>query len=75
MGPTIGHASDIRESLRAARNGGSRSWIVGRAMTVTPLVAIVAMGCLLTFGLVVVLKARPEDLPKIFGIFTRWFGK
>jgi len=43
-------------------------------VTVSPLVAIVAMGCLLTFSLVVVLKARPEDLPKIFRTFTRWFG-
>jgi hypothetical protein len=42
---------------------------------VSPLVAIVAMGCLLVFGLVVVFKARPEDLPKIFRSFTRWFGK
>lgn len=44
-------------------------------MTVTPLVAIVAMGCLLIFGLAVVRKAPPEDLAKIFHAFTRWFGK
>jgi hypothetical protein len=44
-------------------------------VTVTPLVAIVAMGCLLIFGLVVVLRARPEDLPNIFRSFTRRFGR
>jgi hypothetical protein len=44
-------------------------------VTVSPLVAIVAIGCLLIFGLVVVLRARPEDLPRIFKSFTRWFGK
>jgi hypothetical protein len=44
-------------------------------VTVTPVVAIVAMGCLLTFGLVVVLKAKPEDLPEIFQTFRRWFAK
>jgi hypothetical protein len=44
-------------------------------VTISPLVAIVARGCLLIFDLAVVLKARPEDLPKIFRTFTRWFGK
>jgi hypothetical protein len=44
-------------------------------VTVSPLVAIVGMLCLLIVTLAIVSRARPEDLPKIFETFRRWFGK
>jgi hypothetical protein len=44
-------------------------------MTITPLVAIVAMLCLLVVTLVAIFRVPPEHIPKILQTFTRWFGR
>lgn len=44
-----------------------------QAVTVSPTVVIVAMLCLLVLGLAAIRRARPEDIPKIFSSWLRWF--
>ena len=44
-------------------------------VTVSPSVAIVTVVALFILALVGILRARPEDIPKILRAFTRWFGK
>jgi hypothetical protein len=44
-------------------------------MTVSPAVAIVTIVALFVLALVGIVRARPEDIPKLFRGFGRWFGK
>lgn len=44
-------------------------------MTVSPDVMIVTVMALFVLGLVALIRARPEDIPKLFRGFGRWFGK
>ncbi len=50
-------------------------WEVEPSLEVSTSVAIVAISALLIFGLVVVLRAEPTDIPKIIEFLTRWFRK
>jgi uncharacterized membrane protein (DUF485 family) len=44
-------------------------------MTVSPAVAIVAIMAAFILALVIVIRARGEDLPKIAQTLRRWFGR
>jgi hypothetical protein len=44
-------------------------------VTVSPLVAIVGLLVFFVLALVALVRARPEDIPKLFRGFGRWFSK
>ena len=44
-------------------------------MTVSPSVAIVFLLVFLVLALVALIRAKPDDIPKLFQSFWRWFGK
>jgi hypothetical protein len=44
-------------------------------MTVSPAVAIVTVLAAFVLILVGLIRARPEDIPKLLRGFGRWFGK
>lgn len=54
-------------------DGLTRLW--SYAVTVSPLVAIVTVLACFVLGLVALIRARPEDIPKFLRGFGRWFGK
>ncbi len=44
-----------------------------QTVSVSPVVAITGMLCLLVLGLVIVIRADPPDLPKIARLWGKWF--
>jgi hypothetical protein len=44
-------------------------------VTVNPVVAIVTVLACFVLALVGLIRARPEDIPKLFRGFKHWFGK
>jgi hypothetical protein len=48
---------------------------LGGRVSVSPSVAIVTVVALFILALIALLRARPEDIPKILRAVTRWFGK
>lgn len=44
-------------------------------MTVSPVVAIVTVVAFFVLALIGLIRARPEDIPKLFRGFGRWLGK
>jgi hypothetical protein len=45
------------------------------AVTVSPVVAIVFLLVFLVLALVALFRAKPDDIPRLFEGFWRWFGK
>jgi len=45
------------------------------AMAVNPVVAIVFLLVFLVLALTALFRAKPDDIPKLFKSFWRWFGK
>lgn len=54
---------------------GRSTYTWRRAVTVSPSVAIVGLLVFLILALVGLIRAKPEDIPKLFRGFGRWFGK
>jgi len=44
-------------------------------VTVSPVVAIVFLLVFLVLALTALFRAKPDDIPKLFQSFCRWFGK
>jgi hypothetical protein len=50
-----------------------KAW--SRAVSVSPVVAVVFLLVFLLLALTALFRAKPDDIPDLFRSFWRWFGR